>query len=112
MDVLPPKWTELFQNQQVIVEQQEHNESNETHRPDEWHSPTYYKTYQTRPNGNHDHYPLLDNYRKCRKNCHSSDPCIMGSFSSNEQENPTKLHGTRFHLTKAIISLDNEKQDR
>ncbi|CAM4868532.1 unnamed protein product [Rotaria socialis] len=112
MDVLPPKWTELFQHQQeqAIVEQHDPNENTQSHRSFHRHSPEYYKTYQTRLIDDRDHSVLPDNHRKHRKHLYSSDPCIMRSLSACEQESETQLLGTRFRLTKATIPLDDDEQ--
>jgi len=119
MDVLPPKWTELFQHQQqqeIAEQREEHNESTHSHRSCHWHIPTHYNTYHDsctiHPFHDRDHHQqhhLLHSPHQFRTQSHSSNPSMIEPMSSVEKENETQLRGTRFRLTKATIRTDDEE---
>lgn len=120
MDVLPPKWTELFQYQQeqeiVEQEQEQQNESTHSHRSCHWHRPVHYNTYHhsctIHPFHDHQHHHRLPHSpRKFRTQSYSSNPPTIESISFDEKENETQLHGTRFRLTKATIRIDDDDED-
>jgi hypothetical protein len=113
MDILPPKWTELFQHQQEqeIVEQQQqqqqqqvHNDSTHSHRSCHWNLPTHYNTY-------HDACTIHPYHHKYRTQSYSSNPPTIGTMSFTEQENETQLRGTRFRLTKATIPINDDEDE-
>lgn len=100
MDVLPPKWTELFQHQQdqeIVEHEKDHSQSAHSHRSCRCHIPTHYNTY-------HDLHNLAPSPRKFRTHSYSSNPSTI----EPQQENETQLRGTRFRLTKATIPLDDQ----
>jgi len=118
MDVLPPKWTELFQHQQeqeIVEQQQEHNDSTHSHRSCHWHLPTHYNTYHDactiHPFHEHSH-KLPHSPRKFRTQSHSSNSSTIEPMSFAEKENETQLRGTRFRLTKATIRIDDEDEEQ
>ncbi len=120
MDVLPPKWTELFQYQQeqeIVEQEQQHNESKNSHRPYHWDSLTHYNTYHhactIHPFHDHLHHYSPQSARKFRAQSYSSNPSNIESMPTAEKENETQLRGTRFRLTKATIRIhddDDEEQ--
>ncbi|CAF4312452.1 unnamed protein product [Rotaria sp. Silwood2] len=124
MDVLPPKWTEIFQHEQVqsIAEQQQqvHKENVQSHRSYHWHSPTHYNTYQActiHPDDDdhhrhHHHHHLPNSHCIFCEHLYSSNPSIITSTSFIDKENETQLDGTRFRLTKATISMNDEQQQQ
>jgi len=117
MDVLPPKWTELFQHQQeqeIAEQQQEHNESTHSHRSCHWHLPIHYNTYHDactiHPYNQHHH--LQHSPRKFRTQSYSSNPPTIEPTAFTEKENETQLRGTRFRLTKATIRINDEDEEQ
>lgn len=113
MDVLPPKWTELFQHQeeQEIADQQEqqiHNESAHSHRSYHWHTSPHYNTYHDACTMHPYHHHLPPSPRKFRTQSYSSTP---PTNECPEKENEMELRGTRFRLTKATIRMDDEDED-
>lgn len=113
MDVLPPKWTELFQHQeeQEIAEQQEqqvHTESAHSRRSCHWHASSHYSTYNDACTIHPYQHHLAHSPRKFRTQSYSSNP-PTNEFP--EKENETELRGTRFRLTKATIRMDDEDED-
>ena len=115
MDVLPPKWTELFQHQeeQEIVEQQQqqqqriHNESVHSRQSCHWHPSPHYNTYHDACT-THPYQHLSSVPRKYRTQSCSSNP---PTNDSTEKPNETELRGTRFRLTKATIRINDEDED-
>ncbi|CAF3929346.1 unnamed protein product [Adineta steineri] len=116
MDVLPPKWTELFQHQQEKdrAQQPDHQKGARTHGSYQWRNPAHYNTYQAcsiQPaNSFHQHLPPSP--RKFRTQSYSSNPFVVRSVSFTEQESETQLRGTRFRLTKATIRIDDEDEEQ
>jgi len=117
MDVLPPKWTELFQHQQeqeIGEQQQEHNESTHSHRSCHWNLPAHYNTYHDactiHPFHEQPHH-LPHSPRKFRTQSYSSNPPTIEPMSFAEKENETQLRGTRFRLTKATIRIDHDDDE-
>jgi hypothetical protein len=114
MDVLPPKWTELFQHQEERerVDQQQHlNEDTAPH----WRSSTHYNTYQActiHPKPDHRHH-LPHSPRKFRTHSYSSNPTVLKeSPSVVTKEGETQLRGTRFRLMKATIPISDEDEEQ
>ncbi|CAF4864901.1 unnamed protein product, partial [Rotaria sp. Silwood1] len=106
MDVLPPKWTEIFQHQQV------HNENIQSHRSHHCHRPTHYNTYQActiHDRHHHHHHSIPNSHCKFCENLYSSNPSIINTTSSTNKEYETHLDGTRFRLTKATIPMNDEQ---
>jgi hypothetical protein len=118
MDVLPPKWTELFQHQQqqeIVEQHQEHNESTRTHKSCHWNTPEHYNTYHNACTIHpiHDHHRHLPNSpRKFRTHSYSSNPSSIEPLSFVNKDGETQLRGTRFRLTKATIRIDDEDEDQ
>jgi len=117
MDVLPPKWTELFQHQQeqeIAEQQQTHNDSTNSHRSCLWHLPAHYNTYHDACTIHpfHQHHHLPHSPRKFRTQSYSSNPPTIEPISFAEQENETQLRGTRFRLTKATIRINDEDEEQ
>ncbi len=117
MDVLPPKWTELFQHQQeqeIVEQQKDHKENKHSHGPCQWRNPIHYNTYQACTiHSTHDYHQHLPNSpRNCRAQSYSSNPLTMEPMSFAENESETQLHGTRFRLTKATIRIDDEDEEQ
>jgi len=118
MDVLPPKWTELFQHQQeqeINEQQQEHNESTHSNRSCHWNLPIHYNTYHDactiHPFHEQPHH-LPHSPRKFRTQSYSSNPPTIEPMSFDEKENETQLRGTRFRLTKATIRIDDDDEEQ
>ena len=117
MDVLPPKWTELFQDQgeqEIVEQQQDHKDNVHSLRPCQWHNATHYNTYQAcTMHPTHDHHQHLPHSpRKFRTHSYSSNSRTMEPMSIAENENETQLRGTRFRLTKATIRIDDEDEEQ
>ncbi|CAF5108004.1 unnamed protein product, partial [Rotaria sp. Silwood1] len=82
MDVLPPKWTEIFQHQQV------HNENIQSHRSHHCHRPTHYNTYQActiHDRHHHHHHSIPNSHCKFCENLYSSNPSIINTTSSTNK---------------------------
>ncbi len=118
MDVLPPKWTELFQHQQeeeINEQQQEHNESTHSNRSCHWNLPIHYNTYHDACTIHPFHeqlHHLPHSPRKFRTQSYSSNPPTIEPMSFDEKENETQLRGTRFRLTKATIRIDDDEEQQ
>ena len=100
MDVLPPKWTELFQRE----EEKENLAADEDETgPDERQvNRHHYNTY-------HHQHRRSESPRTYRAHSYSSNPTLFDSFPIRpHREEETRLHGTRFRLTKATI-VDDER---
>jgi hypothetical protein len=119
MDVLPPKWTELFQHQheqdRVVNQQQDRNKNTAPRRSCQWHSSTHYNTYQActiHPTHDPHHHHLPHSPRKFRTHSYSSNPSIKEPPSLVNKEGETQLRGTRFRLAKATIRIDDEDEEQ
>ncbi|CAF0817555.1 unnamed protein product [Adineta ricciae] len=116
MDVLPPKWTELFQHQQEqeIVEQEGHDQTAQAHLGCPWHNPTHYNTYQACSLATNQDHPqhLPSSPRKLRTLSYSSNSYTTEPMKLVENENETHVRGTRFRLTKATIRIDDEDEEQ
>lgn len=116
MDVLPPKWTELFQHQeeQEIAEQQQHQQEQQVHsesthsrRSYHWHPSPHYNTYHDACTIHPSHH-LSRSPHKFRTQSYSSNP---PTNELPEKVNETQLRGTRFRLTKATIRINDDEHE-
>lgn len=99
MDVLPPKWTELFQREEE-KENLDENDDDETTSDEIDVDRHHYNTY-------HHQYRQTESPRTYRAHSYSSNPSLLNSFPIRfNREEETRLHGTRFRLTKATIADD------
>lgn len=101
MDVLPPKWTELFQREEEKENLNENDDDDdETHSDEVDVHRHHYNTY-------HHQYRQTESPRTYRAHSYSSNPSLLNSFPIRfDREEETRLHGTRFRLTKATIADD------
>jgi hypothetical protein len=129
MDVLPPKWTELFQHQeeQDITDgnddhhhhhhhhnqqeqEQEHRTSTSSHRScHHCLNAVHYNTYHHSCTIHSHHQHLPHSPLKYRTHSYSSNPSILEVKSSVNNDGETQLHGTRFRLTKATIGINDDE---
>lgn len=115
MDVLPPKWTELFQHQEeegIVEQEQEAHRNIDTSRGScQWHGSSHYKTYHHACTIHSQPQHLPQSPRRYRTHSYSSNASITEPLCFLNKEGETQLCGTRFRLTKATIPMDNQEDE-
>lgn len=116
MDVLPPKWTELFEQEEDQVMTNDHHIDEyrtigSSQRSCHWHNSAQYNTYHqsctihTQPR----HFSCSP--RKTRTHSCASNAVGLEPLTVINKEGETELRGTRFRLTKATLDqYDDDSQ--
>ena len=115
MDVLPPKWTELFQHQEDQELSDGHvddDQVSESTEQSQWRHGTQYNTYHNCCTIHTMSQRPSSNFSKHRTKSCTSDKTELEPLFFVNKEGETQLYGTRFRLTKATIPIDDQEENQ